>query len=305
MTKVVAIIPIGPLDKMGYQYHWKLAVYSFAQVFDKVFLVTTTAENIGLALDFDNVEVVVEPTAIFAQNNEGDEIFDVWKIYNAIGFGALMAKDYGYDFAFVGSINSVIAIEDRAVLYDYLEYLAKKRCAIGWSRRSFVLGNVVFNENAIIPNIYNLNYINKMKLGIDCISNGIFKFKITKYYGFKIAGCPIFYDLLGAETESDFVRKYEWYEENYRIQLSRPGKKKQFQDHIDKLARSVLANCTVMAEKHPKIVTCASDLFVSDSVARQVEQVFFQSNKRFDSQIKLYVRKIYIKFYMWMSTILT
>lgn len=303
MTNVAAVIPIGPLDSMGYQYHWKLSVRVFSSVFDKVLLVTTTSLNKNLYFERDNVELLCYDEALFDLDENGCEVFDIWKIYKALQIGARKAKDEGFDFAFVGSINMVVSLAERSTLYSYLEGLKQSKSRIGWSRRSFVLGRLRFAENAIIPNIYNLEFLDRVNWDIDSMVVGNFRFRIMKYCGFSLPNLPIIYDVLGTETETDFREKFSWYEKSYRAQLNRPGKDKKYSDFLDKLTNSVLINC-VESTKSPTREECwATELFSASSAARIIERRRLFHSKVEPSYLHIAFRRTYLRVFMWLSSL--
>jgi len=212
-VKIASCIPIGALDKYGYQYTWKEALANQANTFDKVYLYTTTRDNIDLTLDFDNVELIIDDGVLLDVDENGNETFSIYKIYNAYNLSLQKARLDGFDFVLCSAINSYIDDENSKNMREYFRILKLNNEPFGYFAKAFQLYDKVCYPNSLLPFVVNLDFINDIKLDVDVLE---YKGKRHGWKGGLHTDFPFYMtDVFGVETLTDFEGKFNWYIKSY------------------------------------------------------------------------------------------
>ncbi|MCG7531149.1 hypothetical protein MHM98_07260 [Psychrobium sp. MM17-31] len=267
-VKVAACIPIGALDRYGYQYIWRDALAIQAQAFDKVYLYSTTRQNIGLEINIPNVELVVIDDVLFELDETGVECFSIYKIYNAYNHSLHVAKNEHMDFLFCSAINCYIDDENSHNMRVYLERIKAEGRPFGYFAKAFQLYDKVCYPNSLLPLIANLDFVDDIKIDVD-----VMEYKGARY-GWKGGlqrDFPFYIiDVFGIETLEDFKLKFDWYIKAYMQEWQ--GKDVFFdaQKEVDKFSKKVSKVVVNESYENKELVKRISQYIVKDSLVRTV-----------------------------------
>lgn len=213
-VKIAVVLPIGSLDKFGYQYCAKHVLNLFSECFDKVIVATTTRETTFLPISKKNVELIVDENIMFDLNAENQEIFSIYKLYKAEKQCMYLAKEQGFDIAVRMSINMYMDELNSKKMRDYCNKLIISNKPYGYYAKLFQLHNIICYPNTLLPTVVNLNYLD----------NFIFDIDVIEYQGKRIPWKGGIYnksnyfeviDIFGIETRHDLEEKYNWYIKSY------------------------------------------------------------------------------------------
>lgn len=214
--KIAACTPIGSLKRFGYQYIWRETLALQAKVFDKVYLYVTTRENVNLAVNIHNVEVIVDDNVLFDLDEHGNEIFDIYKIYSAYNRSRIKCTEDGIDFVFNMAINMYINDENAPKMREFCNQLKIKKKPFGYAAKAFQLYDKICFPNSLNPMIINIELEGRTKLGIDLIECDGIK---NGWVGGHHNNYPFYItDIFGVETFNDIEDKFNWYIKGYMEQ---------------------------------------------------------------------------------------
>jgi hypothetical protein len=286
-VKIASCIPIGALDKYGYQYIWREAIAIQASAFNKVYLYSTTRDNIDLELNIENVELVIDDDALLEFDENGNEVFSIYKIYNAYNNCLRKAKNDGMDFVLCSAINFYIDAINTKNMRKYLNGIKEEQKPFGYFAKAFQLYDKVCYPNSLLPLIANLDFINDIKIDIDVME---YKGKRFGWRGGWYTNFPFYIiDVFGIETLADFENKFNWYIKVYmkewqgkEVFFDATKESKKFQDKVSKVA----INHDYM---HTDLVERISEKVVEDSLVRSIP---FKSKSKYILLLKSMLIKI-------------
>ena len=287
-VKIASCIPIGALDKFGYQYIWRESIAIQARAFDKVYLYSTTRDNIDIELNIENVELVIDDDALLEHDESGNEVFSIYKIYNAYNNCLCKAKNDGMDFVLCSAINFYIDDINSVNMRKYLKGIKKNQKPFGYFAKAFQLYNKVCYPNSLIPLIANLDFINDIKIDIDVME---YKGKRFGWRGGWHANFPFYIiDVFGIETFADFEKKFNWYTKVYmkewqgkEVFFDAARERKKFQNKVGKIAINYNYKNTDLVER-------ISEKVVEDSLVRSIP---FKSKSKYVLILKSILIKIF------------
>lgn len=211
--KVCASIPIGNLELFGYHRFWKTTLEIQSRNFDKVYLVSTSRSNKNLKIALNNVELIYNEELLFDVNNNGEEIINIYKIYEAEDYAMSIAEKENFDFAIRLPINSYYPYENFSNLKDYLSKLKENNVPVGYNHKAIQFGDKLFYPNTSLPTIINLSLLNLIKFDIDVT---IVKNKRMPYKPIHgITSDRYFIDIFGAENIEELDSKFNTYVKGY------------------------------------------------------------------------------------------
>ncbi|MFB0979581.1 MAG: hypothetical protein QMC62_01525 [Alteromonadaceae bacterium] len=267
-VSVACCIPIGALDRYGYQYIWKEALANHSQAFDKVYLYTTTRANVDLNIEFDNVEFIIDDEVLLDIDENELETFSIYKIYNAYNLSVERAKNDGIDFVVCSAINSYLDDDNSLNMRIYLNKLKANNQPFGYFAKAFQLYDKICYPNSLLPFIINVDFINDITLDVD-----VLEYNGTRYGwkgGFHDKFPFYFTDVFGIETLADFECKFEWYIKSYmkewqgeNVSFNADNEIKKFQTKVGKLAIN-------HEYKHSEIIEKFSKKIVPEALVRTI-----------------------------------
>lgn len=259
MNKLLSIIiPVGNCTKFGYQYHSQQCLNYYSNNFDKVYVVNTTNEETGLNIKFNNVEIIDRNENKFKTINNKD-IFDLRIQYKALFAARKQSLKDGYLYSSVMSINSYMTHIQANNLKRYVHMLNRFKAPFGYIGRKFVLGNIVFQQDAQFPMIWRNECLGKIAHDVDTLYFYNQRYSAIKIGGIKNYSCKenYFFDLVGVETEQDYIDKLNFYENSYRKLLKRESRTlKTYKMHINKNYR-YLKDIKISNQLPPKDISSA------------------------------------------------
>lgn len=267
-VKIASCIPIGALDKYGYQYIWREALAIQAGAFDKVYVYSTARENIDLDLNIANVELVIDDNVLLELDEHGNEVFSIYKIYNAYNNSLRKAKDDGMDFVFCSSINMYIDAINAKNMRKYLNDIKEERKPFGYYAKAFQLYDKICYPNSLLPLIANLDFIDDIKIDIDVME---YKGERFGWRGGLHTNFPFYIiDVFGIETLADFEDKFNWYIKVYMKEWQ--GKDVYFDasKEIAKFEEKVSKIAINSDYIHTELVECISEKIVVNSLVRSI-----------------------------------
>lgn len=170
MTTLVAIVPLGYLDRHGYQYHTETCLGSFAEAVDHVFAICTVpGQTVPL---MDNLTILDVPESHFSFV-AGELHYDLRRVIMAWQGGLDCAWDEGFDTALLLSVTNYIPVGARAALRHKAETMLLEGDPFDWTYRRLQLGGTLYQSSVRDPYLINLHEGAQMSLQADCIWDSI------------------------------------------------------------------------------------------------------------------------------------
>jgi len=154
--KIAAIVPIGYLDRMGYQHVWYECVGSIASFADHVYLVSSVREP-GAVFTQSNVTLISDEATWFARTPEGAEWFDAYRVMENVNSAAHLAASEGYDVGICLMVNNYVPDGTGKWLRACCEGMLLKGFAFEYLYRQDQLGDQLFSASVRLPFIVNLH----------------------------------------------------------------------------------------------------------------------------------------------------
>ena len=301
--KIAALVPVGPLDRMGYQYYWKDTLDNHSQSFDRVYVCTNLYENIGLEFEHDNIELVYHEDLLKEKDNVGSESYSQKKVKQAVEAGVEKIKNDGYDFIVMIMINNYIDKENMLKMRKYLQNIKQLNKPFGVYGRSFQIYDKICHPSAIMTYILNLNSPEKKEFSNDKIIvdnkeypwiNGLFldvPFEIV--------------DVYGEYTEKDFKEKHEWYIYQLAKDLNNSNETefdfKQYISRLENMVSKLVINKrhtkskvgNLIVSKYPKLAFFKFANIKYSYLLKEYLKVIINQikNKRYRELLKIYLKE--------------
>jgi len=151
-------VPIGHLNKHGYQYTWRECLRSHVAFGHKVYLVQSTRNQTGRTeiLDtYPGVEFISDTGTWFPLRADG-EYFNIPQIAKNLNIGVLAAKSDGMDCLVHVDINSYIP--EPGVLRERCQEMLINGTPWLWMYRMDQLADTMFHASTKLANIINLAF---------------------------------------------------------------------------------------------------------------------------------------------------
>jgi len=158
LVKIGVVVPIGHLNKHGYQYTWRECLRSHVAFGHKVYLVQSTRNQTGRTeiLDtYPGLEFISDADTWFELHDDG-EFFNIPQIAENLNRGARAAVDDGMDCLVHVDINSYIP--EPGVLRGRCEEMLVNGGPYIWMYRMDQLADTMFHASTRLANIINLAF---------------------------------------------------------------------------------------------------------------------------------------------------
>jgi hypothetical protein len=287
--QIAALVPIGPLNRMGYQYYWKDIIENHANVFDKVYVCTNLYENIDLKFDYDNVELVYHKDLLLEKNSTGKEEYSQIKVKQAVEAGVEKIRKDGLDFVVMIMINSYLDDENAVKMRKYLKRLKKEKKPFGVYTNAFQIYDKVFYPREIMPYILNLKSLEKKEFSTDKIIIDNVEYPWIGGSLFENTSFTII-DIDGEQTEGDYKEKYNWYHKSLSREME--GKeigKFNFSERIKNLENRML---TIVVNKDYQL----SELGYKIKNSYPENSIFRLTKMKYSNYYIQKIKNIYRKF---------
>lgn len=162
--KLAVIIPVGYVDRHGYQRHLYECVGSFAAWADHVYLAESLREAPGLAelaAYRANISIVESDAARFEQDADGNEVYDYARVVDLLNVALEVATADGYDVVVQAACNWYITTRTMLALRAELAAMTEPWAWLYWR---YQLAGQLFHCCDRAPWIINLHHGWRFKL---------------------------------------------------------------------------------------------------------------------------------------------
>lgn len=207
-----AVVLVGPIQRLGYQYHAQLTLENFVTYFDKVYVISSSRETRQLPVQSDKIRFVSDERSWFELDAEGREAFDFHKLVENWMRMIRKAAEAGDDFILNIDINEYIDAENFQKLLAYCQQLQDENEPYGYRYRAYQILDQITYPNVRKPWLLNLKHADfpQIQMYPDAIYYKGEKFLAERGI-FTEAPYYITDIFPSALTERDFDEKYEYY----------------------------------------------------------------------------------------------
>ncbi len=210
-AKVAILLPIGRLDRFGYQHLYRLILQNHCEFADKVFLLASTRfVSPDLFREYRNAELVSLEVAL-PDLIDGREAMNLSKFSDGFDQCQLMIKNQGYDVCLNIHINQYVPRRAFEPLRAICNNLVKNDQPYAWLYKRYQLRDLLFDADCRLPWIVNLHGHESYRFGADSIrnekTNAWVRIEFSDYLKFNNQAIV---DVLGEHTLQDAQAKYEY-----------------------------------------------------------------------------------------------
>ncbi len=216
--KIAVILPVGPLDRFGYQYNHDIVIENLCEFADGVFMGSTNRNRVGvdeLLTHHPKLRYYADENTWFKLDQAGNEVWDVKWVMNRTNYCIDKAAEEGFDCALIIHINHYVPESNMIPLRQYCEKLVNEGAKYGWLYRKYQLANHVSKTCVRNPWIFNLrtSSIGRVGIGSFCDSSGqelarIQSGDFSDFESIAIVDAPMEQTLEDFEASRNFVRCY-------------------------------------------------------------------------------------------------
>jgi len=204
-VKFAAVVSVGPIDSCGYQYFSKIILTNFCNLFDKVYVISSTKKTRKLPIKRKNLE-------LFSNIKTWIDGPFLW-VNNITPFINKYLKRDKIDFIILIHINQDINFDNMEKIRRHLLYLKTNNIPWDWIYKKYQTHDCLYHASSMLPWIINVKFIDAFEIIPDGILFGTQKYYIKR----KFLPKPPFYivDLFGGFTFKDvedrakFLVKYK------------------------------------------------------------------------------------------------
>lgn len=209
--KIAILLPIGRLDRFGYQHLYRMIIRNHCEFADKVFLLSSTRfVTPDLFREYRNAELVSLEVAM-PDLIDGREVMNLSKFSNGFDQCQSMIKNQGYDVCLNIHINQYIPRSAFDPLRAVCAELVQKQKPFAWLYKRYQLRDLLFEADCRLPWIVNLQSSAAYTFGGDSVINSATGKQIMIESGnFKKYNTRAIVDVLGEHTIQDAKDKFEY-----------------------------------------------------------------------------------------------
>lgn len=213
---ISALVAVGPINRLSYQYNSKLVLENFVHYFDRVYVISSSRETSSLPISSNKIIFISDETSWFCCDEDGKEVLDMEKISNNGSRIMELSHEKGDDVAIGLCINQYIDHVNADKMRNYCDLIKKNNQPFGYLYKAYQIRDSITFPDTRLPWVINLKHkeFKNIRFAADSIyfkdehiriKSGIFKdapFYIT--------------DIYGEMTEKDFYERWEYYLKNLR-----------------------------------------------------------------------------------------
>jgi hypothetical protein len=169
--KIGIILPIGDLNKFGYQYISDLIISNLEEFGDHIFAISTSRNNRKDFFSAFKKTSFVSNEETWFELVDGCEVFSFEKLIENINLGLSICKERNFDAAVQIHINQYIPESSRIDLKKSIEKMIEEEKKFEWLYKKYQCGQMIFNADTRVPWILNLNVKNPYVYEADAISS--------------------------------------------------------------------------------------------------------------------------------------
>ncbi len=218
--KIGIILPVGRMDRYGYQYKEinKLIISNLVNFSDHIIVISSYRyADKDLFENYCNIEFISNERTWFKLVN-GEEIFTMQILSDNSNLAYRKLQEEGLDVAILLSINQYIPKTSEKKLRKSCQNMLEKNMPYIWLYKKYLCGNLLFNADRKLPWIINLTIDNQWKISHDSLidkkSGEIVKIQTGN---FKKYNNQAIIDVPWETTIHDGKEKYEFVIKEYRI----------------------------------------------------------------------------------------
>ena len=207
--KLAAVVPIGYLDRQGYQYHAETCLRSLGALADQVVVVPSIRDQV---IPARRGLTTLDDPALYFEIAGDQPVFDLGRVKANQQAGFEWAAAQGYDAALLMSVNHYVPVTARGVLRQHADDLIRTDLAWAWVYARMQRGNTLYQPHVRLPYLVNLHHAVAVCPAPDALRlDGA---DMTREYG-DYAGQPALVDTALELTEPDLAAKMTFVR-NYR-----------------------------------------------------------------------------------------
>ena len=170
--KLAIICPVGPLDRYGYQHNHTIVLENLSRFATRVYLCSTTRNRIhigDLLSRFSNVQYLANEHTWFDLDSNGDEVFRIGRLEEAINACLERCKQDGMDCAVQIHINQYVQDPNRDHLRRVCQDMLDRASPFEWLYKKYQIADRLFHTDTRVPWILNLQIDNPYVIRADSI----------------------------------------------------------------------------------------------------------------------------------------
>ncbi len=211
--KLSALVSVGPIQRMSYQYNAKLALENYATYFDNIYVVSSSRETQSLPIESNKILFFSDENywmPLKADGKEGMNFNQFWVNTDRIH---KLAQENGDDFLMYVDINQYIDEENANKLREYCRRLKKRNKPFGYKYKAFQIIDKITYPDKRHPWLLNVNHraFSTIRMHVDSIYYGN-NINVRSQNGFWTN--PPFYvtDILPPfMNKMEFLEKFDFY----------------------------------------------------------------------------------------------
>lgn len=169
--RIGIIVPIGRIDKYGYQYLNEIIFNNLANFADHVLVISSSRHtNQQVFENYENLEFISNNNSWFKLDN-GEEQFSFEIIDKNNNYCKEKLHEEGYDVAILIHNNQYIPKSSEKKLIKSCLKMIEKKEPYRWYYKKYMCGNLLFNADRGLPWILNLTIDNPWEYYTDAIKH--------------------------------------------------------------------------------------------------------------------------------------
>lgn len=214
--KITALVCVGPLNRLSYQYNAKIVLENFAEFFDRVYVVSSSRETRSLPVVSSKIALISDAETWFPVDDHGAEIYNAVTLNRGLNKILNIAIKEGTDFAICMCVNQYIDSENSKRMRDYCGRLHAEGRPFGYLYKAYQILDKITYPDVRLPWVVNARLCkdNQISFAADSI---FFQGKNVRIEN-GLYLCAPFYitDVYGEMTEQDFVERWNYYLKHLR-----------------------------------------------------------------------------------------
>ncbi|MCB0330432.1 MAG: hypothetical protein KDD70_12235 [Bdellovibrionales bacterium] len=232
-VSIAVQIPLGPIERMGYQYNTALVLENMAHYFDHVLVISNSPETTSLPFSSEKLEFISGPSEWPSDSGSCAARFDLEQIHRNNDRGLALLADRGFDICIQGDILQYLDDQNAEKLYSLCKEMVRNGRAWEYKYRGFQILDRIYVPSLRGARIINLHFFEKgkMRLRADQLEVGDQIFRAERGM-FHDAPC-FFIDIYPPLwTEDDYQEKYDYYLIKIDEFYDKPPRERSWNAHL-------------------------------------------------------------------------
>ena len=165
---ISALVNVGPIDSLSYQYNSKVVLDNLILYFDRVYLISSSRKTQSLPITSNKI-IFISNEGSWFKLDKNKELFTLNKLVDNINKLSRMSKQDNVDFALNMSINQYISDNNFKHLVKYCEILKKDNKPFGYLYKAYQILDRVTYPCVRLPWVLNMEYVENISFAPDAI----------------------------------------------------------------------------------------------------------------------------------------